>query len=66
MNITNITGDYGNITEFDNTSDINDCNIDIIIPALLFIIPCGLSFLCLISLMVYTLIKPLFNEKSTL
>ena len=34
----------------------NDCNIDIIIPALLFTIPCGLSFLCLISLMVYTLI----------
>ena len=60
MNITNITDDYDNIT------DTNDCNIDIIIPALLFTIPCGLSFLCLMSLMVYTLIKPLFNKKSSL
>ena len=66
MNITNIIDDYDNITEIDNTTDINICNIDIIIPALLFTIPCGLSFLCLISLMVYTLIKPLFNKKSTL
>ena len=66
MNITNITDDYDNIKEYDNTTDINDCNIDIIIPVLLFTIPCGLSFLCLISLMVYTLIKPLFNKKSTL
>ena len=60
MNITNITDDYDNIT------DTNNCNIDIIIPALLFTIPCGLSFFCLISLMVYTLIKSLFNKKSTL
>ena len=66
MNITNITDDYDNITEYDNTTDKNNCNIDIIIPALLFTIPCGLSFLCLMSLMVYTLIKPLFNKKSTL
>ena len=60
MNITNITDDY------DNTTDTNDCNIDIIIPALLFTIPCGLSILCLIGLMVYTLIKPFFSKKSTL
>ena len=64
MNITNITDDYDNITEYDNTTDINDCNIDIIIPTLLFTIPCGLSFLCLISLMVYTLFKLLFNKKN--
>ena len=63
MFITNITDDYDNITEYDNTTDINICNIDIIIPALLFTIPCGVSFLCLVSLMVYTLIKPLFNIK---
>ena len=48
MNIINITDD--NISEYDNTT--NDCNFDIIIPALLFTIPCGLSFLCLISLIV--------------
>ena len=62
MNIIKVT-DLDNITEYDNTTDTNDCNIDIIIPALLFTIPCGLSFLCLMSLMVYTLIKPLFNKK---
>ena len=63
MYITNITNHYDNITEYDSTTDTNNCNIDIIIPALLFTIPCGLSFLCLISLMLYTLIKPLFNKK---
>ena len=63
MNTTKITDDYDNITEYDNTTDKNNCNFDIIIPALLFTIPCGLSFLCLISLMLYTLIKPLFNKK---
>ena len=62
MNIINVT-DLDNITEYDNTTDTNDCNIDIIIPALLFTIPYGLSFICLMSLMVYTLIKPLFNKK---
>ena len=66
MNITNITDDYDNITEYDNTTDTNDCKIDINIPALLFTIPCGLSFLCLISLMVYTLFKLLFNKKTIL
>ena len=63
MNITNITDDYDNIAEYDNTTDKNNCNIDIILPALLFAIPCGLSFLCLISLMAYTLIKPLIRKK---
>ena len=64
--------DIINVTDYDNISSTNIslCNctnnendIDIIIPALLFTIPCGLSFLCLMSLMVYTLIKPLFNKK---
>ena len=63
MYITNITDDYDNITQYDNTTDTNNCNIDIIIPALFFTKPCGLSFLCLMSLMVYTLIKHLFNIK---
>ena len=58
MNITNITDDY------DNTTDTNNCNIDIIIPALLFTIPCGLSFLCLIGLMIYVLVKPLITKKT--
>ena len=75
MLITNITDDYDNITEYDNitstnktlpncTDNENNINIIIlIIPVLFFTIPCGLSFLCLKSLMVYTLIKPLFNNK---
>ena len=74
MNITNVT-DYDNITS-SNYSDygnmtlcnctINENNIDIIIPAFLFTIPCDLSILCLLSLMVYTSIKLLFNNKGTL
>ena len=74
MNIINVT-DLDNITDYDNITSTNtsiynstdsENDIDIIIPALLFTIPCGLSFLCLISLMVYTLIKPLFNKKTKL
>ena len=41
----------------------NGNNIDKIIPTLLLTKPFGLSFLCLMSLMVYTLIKNLFNNK---
>ena len=67
--------DIINVTDYDNipSTNMSLCNctnyeddIDIIIPALLFTIPCGLSFLCLMSSMVYTLIKPLCNKKSTL
>ena len=43
MYSTNFTDDYDNITEYYNTTDTNNCNVDIIIPALLFTIPCGLS-----------------------
>ena len=68
MYITNVT-DYDNMTDdYNNTLSLNNFttnenNFDIIIQALLFTIPCGLSFLCLMSLMVYTLIKLLFNNK---
>ena len=50
MNVTNITADYDNMTSTKCTD--NEYNFDIIIPTLLFTIPCGLSFLCLMSLMV--------------
>ena len=60
MYVTKITDDYDNIA---NKCTNNEKNIDIIIPSLLLTIPCGLSFSCLTSLMVYTLIKPLFNNK---
>ena len=77
-NITdlNTTNDYDNITSSNYADIFNDyfisslskCtdsefNIDITIPSLLPKIPCGLSFLCLMSFMVCTLIKPLFNIK---
>ena len=66
MYIKNITNDYDNITDYDNTPSINctnsENNIEIVIP-LITIIPCGMSLVCLISLMVYTLIKPLIRRK---
>ena len=61
MDILNITDDNDNMTLCKCTD--NENNIDIIIPALLFTIRSGLSILCLISLMVYTLVKPLINKK---
>ena len=63
MYITNIT-DYDNMADAYNTNNCtnNDNKMEIIRP-LITIIPCGLSLICLISLMVYTLIKPLFNNK---
>ena len=67
MNMSNITAiDYDNITDIsfktnDNCTD-NENNVDINIPTLFITKPCGLSFLCLMSLMVYTLIKPLINK----
>ena len=70
MNITYVI-DYDNITDSDMTlcnctnNDNNDTNIEIVIP-LITIVPCVMSLICLLSLMVYTLIKPLFNKKTTL
>ena len=68
MYITNIT-DYDNVTdEYNDTISINnnctnnDNNVQIVIP-LITIILCGMSLICLISLMVYTLVKPLFIKK---
>ena len=73
MYISKITDDYNHTLTTTITDDYKDTlssnctnsekNIDIRIPTLLSTIPCGLSLLCLMSLMVYTLIKPLFNNK---
>ena len=69
MYVMNVT-DYDNMT--DNYKDslskncvctIKENNIYIFIPVILYTIPCGLSFLYLKSLMMYTLIKPFFNNK---
>ena len=62
MYITNIIDDYNDTLSVNNNCTNNENNIDISIPTLLLTIPCGSSFLCLMSLMVYTLIKPLINK----
>ena len=71
MYIANVTNDYDNITSSNNTGydniTSNNCTnsenkIKIVIP-LIAIIPCGMSLMCLISLMAYTLVKKLFNKK---
>ena len=67
MYITNLT-DYDNLTDdYNNTLSsnctVNEISFDKTIPTLIFTKPCGPSFLGLISLMVYTLIEPLFNNK---
>ena len=54
------------VTEYDNKTS-NNCrksenNIQIVIP-IITIILCGLLLICLISLMVYTLIKPLLTKE---
>ena len=63
MYITNVTDDYNDTLSINNNCTNNDnSNTEIVIP-LITIIPCGMSLICLVSLMVYTLIKPLFNKK---
>ena len=71
MYISIIVNDYDNITssnhtDYDNMTltncTNNENNFDIVIP-LFTIIPCGASLICLISFMVYTLIKTLLNKK---
>ena len=58
---TKITEIYNNTLSPNCTS--NENNFDIIIPTLILTIPFGLSFSCLMSLMLYKLIKPFFNNK---
>ena len=63
MNITNITDDY----DYDNITfticTYNDDDNNIIFKYLLVSISSSILLFSLISLMVYTLIKPLFNNK---
>ena len=48
----NLTDDYNDTLSLNNNYYINGISIDIIIPTLLSTKPCGLSFLCLMSLMI--------------
>ena len=51
MYVTNITDDNENLTLCNCTDKENNNNIEIVIP-LITIIPCGMSLICLISLIV--------------
>ena len=68
MSITNVTKEYDNVasSDYDNMTltncTNNEKNIEIVIP-LITIIQCGMSLICLISLMAYTLTKPLSGKK---
>ena len=62
MYTTNTTDDYNDTLSINNNCTNNDNIIDIIVPTLLFTFPCGLSSLCFLSLIVYTLIKPLIDK----
>ena len=59
-NYTNILNNYDNLTLSNCTN--NENNIDIIVASFSLTISCGLSFLWMLTLMIYTLIKPLFNK----
>ena len=51
-------------TDYDNmTDEYNKKNIEVI--PLITVVPCGTSLVCLISLMVCTLIKPLIRKNKT-
>ena len=58
----NMTDDYNDTLSINSNCTDNENNIEIII-RLFTMIPFSLSLICLISLTVYTLIKPLFNNK---
>ena len=57
-----MTDANNDIISIDNNCTNNGNNIEIVIP-LITMLPCGMSLICLISLMVYTLFKLLFNNK---
>ena len=62
----NTANNHDNITDYDNFTNHctnNENKFDIIKLTLLLTVPCGLSFLCLMVVMVYTLIEPLKTFK---
>ena len=62
MNVINITDEYDDNIITKNCT-YNDDDNNIIFKYLLFSIPSSILLFSLISLMVYTLVKPLFNNK---
>ena len=62
MYITNITDEYNDTLSINNNCTNSENNIEIKIP-LFTTIPCVMSLICIISLMVYTLVRPLIRKK---
>ena len=58
-----MTDDFNDSLSLNTNRTINENSIGIIIPTLILKLPRGLSFLCMLSLMVYTVDKLLFNKK---
>jgi len=68
MNVTYITDEYDNITSNNYDNITNNCTYNnddnnIIFKYLLFSIPSSILLFSLISLMIYTIIKPLLKFK---
>ena len=66
MNVTdhdNMTDEYNDSLSKNNSFTNNENDFDLFLPTLLLTIPCGLSFLCLVTLLVNTIIKLLFHNK---
>ena len=60
--MTKIIDDYNDTLSLNNICTNSENNIEIVIP-IITIIPCGMFLICLISLMVYTLIKHLLRKE---
>ena len=60
MNISNVTDTFNDIL-ISNCTDIENDDV-IIIQAMMLVIPSGIFFLCLMSIMTYTLIKTLIKK----
>ena len=64
MNISNVTDTFNDSLK-SNCTDIENDD-DLIIKAMMFVIPSGILFLFLMSIMTYTLIKPLFKKNKNM
>ena len=62
MNVTDITDD--NMPLCNCTDDNNNMIVEIsaLLILMIIIVPCGISFLCLISISIYTLFKTIINK----
>ena len=63
MYVASVTDDYNDTLSINiNCTNNDNSTIEIKIP-LITIVPCGIRLICLLSLVVYTLIKPSINKK---